>query len=191
MTHTEVKLQDAGAQMKLALQNGGDEVVFRTCINAFLAAARSVTMIMEQESKGFPQLHAWYKDQTSAMSKDPLCTFFVDQRNLSIHRTVVQPQRESFIVKNSQRWRLQDPERGSIAAGRFTTPSDGPDAAVGDVIFAGHDHAFTWTFPDARNFMPDDSCNVIRLCEMHFIRLRVMVDEWLEKRRQFITENAG
>lgn len=104
MTHTEVKLQDAGAQMKLALQNGADEVMFRTCINGFLAAARSVTMIMEQESKACPQLHAWYKDQTSVMSNDPLCIFFVDQRNLSIHRAVVQPQREAFIVKNSQRW---------------------------------------------------------------------------------------
>jgi len=177
--------------MKLALQHGADDVMFRTCINAFLAAARSVTMIMEQESEACPPLHDWYKDQTSAMSKDALCRFFVNQRNLSIHKAVVQPKRAFFVVKNAEWWRQRHPERGWIAAGKFTTPDEGPDAAVGDVIFAGRDHALTWIFPDAPQGMADDTCNVIRLCETYFIRLRLMVADWLEKRLQFMNAKVG
>ena len=42
ITDTQLKLRDAGIQMKLALRNARDDDFFRSCINAFITAARSI-----------------------------------------------------------------------------------------------------------------------------------------------------
>lgn len=48
MTAVQLKLQDAGTQMKLAIANSTDEAIFRSCINSYISLARSVTFVMEE-----------------------------------------------------------------------------------------------------------------------------------------------
>jgi hypothetical protein len=86
ISDTQLKLRDAGIQMKLALRNARDDDFFRSCVNAFISAARSVTMVMERESADSPALLSWYKDQTSVFAQDPLFRFFNNQRVHTIHR---------------------------------------------------------------------------------------------------------
>jgi hypothetical protein len=59
ITETQLKLRDAGTQMKLAIENNGNEDIFRSCINAYISAARSVAMVMEKESAVNSDLLVW------------------------------------------------------------------------------------------------------------------------------------
>jgi hypothetical protein len=72
VTDTEKKLRDAETQFRLALQSHGDEETVRSCINAFIAHGRSVTLVMQAESgaTGLP-LRAWYDSRMAALLASP------------------------------------------------------------------------------------------------------------------------
>ncbi|MFN2514549.1 MAG: hypothetical protein ABR568_24460, partial [Pyrinomonadaceae bacterium] len=91
ITETQLKLRDAGTQMKLAVENNGNEDVFRSCVNGYISAARSVTMIMEKESAIYPELLAWYKAQMAELGKLPIMKFFNERRVHTIHRGNIKP----------------------------------------------------------------------------------------------------
>jgi len=182
-TETEAKLRDAGIQMKLALQNGVNEDVFRSCINAFITAARSVTMVMQRESAHNEPLLAWYKLQTESLGRTPLFRFFNSQRTYTIHRGVIQPSNRTYPVRDYQRGQpLLDGGR-LLETGTFTLADDDFGMHPDDVFFAVGQHAaIFWSFPEARTFFPDESANVIRLCEQYFLALKRLVQEWLVMR---------
>ena len=90
-TETQLKLSDAATQMKLALANPGDIDVVRSCVNAFISHARSVTFVMQRESSGNPREEDWYAEKQEQLKNNPLMKFFNDQRVYSIHRGVVVP----------------------------------------------------------------------------------------------------
>ena len=48
ITETQLKLRDASIQMKLAIDNIGDEEIFRSCVNAYILAARSIFDVMKE-----------------------------------------------------------------------------------------------------------------------------------------------
>lgn len=50
MTDTEMKLLDAVTQFDLAA-NSDDEAMVRSCINAMIDMGRSVTLVMQKESR--------------------------------------------------------------------------------------------------------------------------------------------
>jgi len=52
-------------------------------LNAFLAAARSVTFLVQKELARVPGFVAWWDGQRSLLSNDPAATFFLKLRNFS------------------------------------------------------------------------------------------------------------
>jgi hypothetical protein len=188
ITDTQLKLRDAGIQMKLASEKATNDDVFRSCINAFIATARSITMVMERESAPNAVLLAWYKQQTSILGAQPLFRFFNEQRVHTIHKGVVRPERGGFAVSDMRWWQQHDPQRGLVTAGRFRAQGEEPPAQVGDVIITGPNFAITWSFPGAVSVLPSGSTNVFRLCEEYSIQLKSLVHLWLAKRQEICRE---
>lgn len=156
ITETQLKLRDAGTQMKLAIENVGDEDVFRSCVNAYISAARSVTMIMEKESAIYPELLAWYKAQMAELGKLPIMKFFNERRVHTIHRGNVKPVSYKMPI-----WDM-------VVDGKKLEPGTGIMTV--------------WTFDNVNEYMPGKSGNVFNLCEQYFLILRTLVHEWLSQK---------
>jgi hypothetical protein len=153
ITETQLKLIDAGTQMKLAVENIGNEDILRSCINAYISAARSITMLMEKESAVYPELLAWYKAQTAELGKLPIMKFFNDQRVHTIHRGNVKPVSHTVPIRNM----VVDGEKLEPGTGTMTV----------------------WVFDNANEYLPGRSGNVFRLCEQYFLILKDLVHQWL------------
>ncbi len=157
MTETEKKLRDAATQMRLALADAGNIEVVRSCVNAFLSHARSVTMVMEAESAGNAHLLRWYKDYVKAKTDCPVARFFVAKRNHSIHRASVPLQDKNFTILN-------------LKVNGVSVPGVG----VGTGLY----------FDGVEDHIPGDNGNVFRLCEQYFLLLKEIVEAWLAKRAE-------
>lgn len=189
MTDVELKLQDAATQMLLAIANSSDEKIFRSCINAFLSHARSVTFVMQAESSD-PALKDWYMTQMERLQKVPLMRFFNAQRVHSIHRGVVVPRSTSYQTAESK-FRYETSADGRThLVGEMIVLSDSRPADLGDVADVRPDGSIsTWCFDGVKEFIPSDTGNVPRLCEQYFLILKWLVQEWLRERKQLITNN--
>jgi hypothetical protein len=157
LTDTELKLRDAATQMKLALQPGTDDETLRSCINAYLSHARSVTFVMQKESSDYPELMAWYDGQMSHLKELPIMKFFNEKRVHTIHKGVVKPIKHVTPV-----WDLK--------------VNGVPQPGQGTMTF--------WQFDGVGDFIPGSSGGVFRLCEQYFMILRRLVIEWLKKRKE-------
>lgn len=153
ITETQLKLRDAGTQMKLAIENNGNEDIFRSCVNAYISAARSVTMVMEKESAIYPELLAWYKTQTAELGKLPIMKFFNDRRVHTIHRGNVKPISHTMAI-----WDM-------VVNGKKLEPGTGTMTV--------------WVFDNINEYMPGKSGNVFNLCEQYFLILKNLVHLWL------------
>jgi hypothetical protein len=147
---TQLKLRDAGNQMKLALSNWGDEDVFRSCVNSYISHARSVTFVMQKESSGNPELVEWYEKQMENLKQLPIMKFFNEQRVHIIHRGIVRPVSHSFPI----------------------------DELTVDGESLGKATATTYVFSDAHKYIPNSNGNVGKLCEQYFTILKTLVHEW-------------
>ena len=156
ITETQLKLRDAGTQMKLAIENNGHEDIFRSCINAYISAARSVTMVMEKESAIYPELLAWYKGQMAELGKQPVMKFFNDRRVHTIHRGNVKPVSHTMPI-----WNM-------VVNGKKLEPGTGTMTV--------------WLFDNADEYMPGKSGNVFNLCEQYFLILKNLVHQWLNQK---------
>jgi hypothetical protein len=125
-----------------------DEDFFRSCINAFISAARSITMVMERESKKNPELWAWYKSQTERFAGDAVMQFFNEQRVLTIHRGNVKPKAQHIPLQNKA------------------------------VAEANHGTVSIWVFDNVNASVPDETGNVLRMCDDYLQSLERMVIEW-------------
>ena len=153
ITETQLKLRDAGIQLKLAIQNTGDEVIFRSCINAFIMASRSILEVMKEESQTSQQLLEWYDLQLSKLKQTPVERFFFQQRELTMHLGNVKPRSLTTSIKNF--------------------------VVNGEQIFDEEAILIAWVFDGIEEFVPGDSGNVIRLCDQHFFILKPLVHAWL------------
>lgn len=149
MTETEIKLQDTAIQFQLAISNMDDEAVFRSCINSFISAARSITMVMEKESSKNTELLDWYKSKTEEFATNPVMKFFNSQRVHTIHRGNVKPKSQPMPVRNIE-------------------GEPGPDDSMMSI----------WVFDDIAEFLTDETGNVFRLCDQYLQTLAGMVQEW-------------
>lgn len=147
---TQLKLRDAGNQMKLALANWGDEDIFRSCVNSYISHARSVTFVMQKESSGNSELLKWYEERMAELKQLPIMKFFHEQRTHIIHRGIVRPVSHTIPVKEI------------IVEGKKLT---------GGTVT-------TWAFSDAHKYIPGSNGNVGKLCERYFLILKDLVHEW-------------
>jgi hypothetical protein len=157
LTETQLKLRDAAIQMKLALRKTTDDETLRSCINAYLSHARSVTFVMQKESGDNTELKAWYESQMARLKELPIMKFFNDKRTHTIHKGVVKP-----IKHEAPIW----------------------DVKVNGVALPGQGKMTFWRFDGVDEFIQGSSGGVFRLCEEYFKILRWLVIEWLKKRKE-------
>lgn len=155
ITETQLKLRDAGIQMKLAIDNIGDEEVFRSCVNAYILAARSIFDVMKEESLGNDNLMAWYSSTSPTLMELPIVRFFGKQREITMHRGVVKPNTLSVPIRNIR------------MNGQQVSP---------------HGTMWVWLFDSVQDHLPEDQGNVPRLCEQYFLILKQFVHAWLQQR---------
>lgn len=182
MTETEQKLQDAGTQMRIAIANSSDELIFRSCINGYVALARSVTMVMERESGSGP-LKEWYKSTVASLAASPVFKFFNSQRVYSIHKGVLSPRSVSHRAEKARFWSEQGDSEKQVLAGEMEISAERLAIAEDDVMTVSSTGEVTaWIFDDVEEFVPGDTGNVLRLCETYFVGLKWLIQEWVKQR---------
>lgn len=155
ISETQLKLRDAGIQMKLAVQHIGDDAIFRSCVNAFITASRSILEVMKEESLCNEQLLNWYDTQVLALKGIPVERFFFQQRELTMHRGNVKPRLLTAPITNMMLNGEKLFDKGTM---------------------------FVWRFDGIDKYMPGSSGNVVKLCEQHFLLLKQLVHAWLAQR---------
>ena len=159
MTETEMKLQDAEAQLRLALHHTGDEGTVRSCINSLISAARSVTFVMQRESSDSPELADWYKTRIAELDKTrvgPILRFFSDCRTYSIHKGVILPNKVTATIT-------------ALTINGVPQVTKNPSMTF-------------YRFDGIDKYLPNDSGGVYRLCEQYLATLRALVADWIRKR---------
>lgn len=190
-SETVLKLYDAANQMKLALANQDNEAMFRSCINSFVSTARSVTMVMEKECKPI-NMTDWYKSKMESLGGSPLFKFFNDQRVYSIHKGVIQPIKKGHEVISSKFWYMENKKGEKIINGNAEIEADIPSYNTGDITSFSEDGTmWAWFFDDVKKRMPDDTGNVLRLCETYYLCLKWLVEEWFREQHRRGVINAN
>ena len=155
MTETEIKLTDAKVQLDLAMssENVYKIDVVRSCINAFISIARSVTFTMQKESGSFEKYLKWYENKQVEMRLNPLLKFFNEQRVISIHHRSIQPSQRIMKISEIE-------QNGQVVGVNGT--------------------AMVYEFDDFDKIIAGDSGNVFRLCLEYYDYLYHLVKEWKE-----------
>ena len=153
MTETEIKLRDAATQMQLLLKNNSNEQIVRSCINSYISFGRSVTFVMQKESSSSPELLSWYKKQMDELQKLPIIRFFNEKRVYSVHKGVVKPNLKSTPIH---------------------------DLEINGIRQSGNSFMFEWKFDGVQEYIPNDSGNMLRLCEEYYLILKSLVLSWLQ-----------
>jgi hypothetical protein len=153
MTDTETKLSYTKTQLALAMKHIDEYDVVRSCINAFISSARSVTFAMQKESGNSIKFATWYATKQSETKTNPMLRFFNEQRNISIHQRSVEPNQRTATIQQVE------------VAGRVV--------GIGGTVTA-------FEFVGYGTFVPGDSGNVFRICEQYFSYLESLVQEWLD-----------
>ena len=157
MTETEMKLRDAATQMKIVIGEGKDDDTIRSCVNAYISHARSVTFVMKKESAVHPDLEKWYGEKSEQLKKDPLMKFFNEKRTYTIHKGVITPKKTTLPI-----W----------------------DLVIDGVPQPGKGTATIHTFEGVDEYLPGHNGNMYVLCEQYFIKLKGLVKDWLRKRKE-------
>lgn len=152
MTETETKLVDARVQLELAETNGADFERVRSCINAFISSARSVTFAMQKESSGSKEFDAWYAAKQAEMKANPMLRFFHEQRTISIHERSVRPNQRTVPILH---------------------------VSIGGRIVGTGGTVMTYEFNEYRDYVPEDNGNVFRISKQYYSYLEQLVEEWL------------
>ncbi len=184
---TVLKVQDAAVQLRLAFESQHSEAIVRSCINSFISAARSVTLVMQRESSVYPDLVAGYERLQPELAASPLFKFFNEARVHSIHRGVVRPRRDDIQFKAIETNFLNVPPDELEARWRLVAGPEAPVMQLGD-IFGGNntDTVSFWTFEDIQRYIPGDSGNVFRLCNTYLRQLQDILSAWLAERDRLI-----
>ena len=85
MTATQQKLNEAIIMFDQARGASNDYTVFIANLNAFVSAARSVTLVMQKEFDSIGGFKQWYKDKQQDMEKDKEFKFFNNLRVDTVH----------------------------------------------------------------------------------------------------------
>jgi len=157
LTDTELRLNHAAQQIKLAFKYSDQEKSFCSCVDSYITLARSVPAIMQEETVHSPRLLLWYKDQVTNLKKLPTVNFFNQRKNPSIYKDKENPEK-----KVPSRYKLN----------------------VLDLVEEDEALINAWKFKDVEKYIPEDSGNVLDLCRKHFHILSWFVSEWLRKRRE-------
>lgn len=85
MTATQEKLNEAIIMLEQAKLASNDYTVFIANLNAFVSAARSVTLVMQKEFHSIAGFKKWYIEKQQSMNEDEEFKFFNRLRVDTVH----------------------------------------------------------------------------------------------------------
>ena len=91
MTNTKQKLLETKYFLERMIENQAERDKFKYNLSAFLAAFRSVTMIMQKEFNKVSGFANWYQVQQEKMKADDKMKLLNTKRTMTIHQQLVQP----------------------------------------------------------------------------------------------------
>lgn len=170
-TDTREKLFEARYFLGYMKKKQSDRDAFKYNLSAFLAASRSVTLIMQTEFGKVLGFEEWYAKKQSEMQNDETMRLLNDKRVMTIHQQPVRPQAHVNIGIT---------EHVTISAGvsivitrvdgtierRESEPTSPPASAKSEVTIE-----WRWYF----NELPEK--DVVVLCEKHMVKLETLVAE--------------
>ena len=91
------KLEAAAYHLEQMTKNLNDSKIFSYYLDAFLSSSRSVTFALKKEFSKNAKLMAWYIEKQNEMRKDPLMSFFVQMRNVTVKEGTPDKKTEASI----------------------------------------------------------------------------------------------
>ena len=85
MRGTQQKLNEAIVMLEQAKEASNDYTVFIANLNAFVSAARSVTLVMQKEFHSIDGFEHWYEDKQQDMKQHEEFEFFKNLRVDTVH----------------------------------------------------------------------------------------------------------
>lgn len=91
MSDTREKLLESKYFFERMTETQPDRYAFKYNLSAFLAAARSVTAIMQKEFDKVSGFKDWYENIQAKLQSDDTMKLFKDKRDVTIHQQPVRP----------------------------------------------------------------------------------------------------
>jgi hypothetical protein len=169
MTDTREKLLEARYFLKLMKEKQSDRDAFKYNLSAFLAAARSVTLIMQREFDKVSGFKEWYAEKQAKMQSDETMRLLNDKRVMTIHQRPVRPNAH-INVSASEHITLSDSISIVVTRADGTvermesepTPPPEPAKTEGTT-------EWRWYFDE----LPEK--DVVTVCEEHIAKLETLV----------------
>ena len=171
ITDTREKLLEARYFLEQMKERQSDRDAFKYNLSAFLAAARSVTLIMQKEFGKAPGFKNWYAEKQSKMQSDKTMRLLNDKRVMTIHQQPVRP-RAHVNVRSSEHITISESISIIITRANGTVerweskPTPPPAPAKTNVTTE-----WRWYF----NELPEK--DVVTVCEEHIVKLESLVAE--------------
>lgn len=173
MSDTRDKLVEAEYFVERMAETQSDRDAFKYNLSAFLAAARSVTAIMQKEFDKMYSFKDWYEEMQAKLQSNDTMRLLKNKRDVTIHQRPVRP-RAHVNVSTAERETLTDSMSVVITRpdGTIERQESGPTP---DPMPARPD---TETEPEWRWYfdeLPDK--DVVTACEEHIAKLDIIVRE--------------
>ena len=171
MTNTREKLLEAKYFLERMKEKQSDQDAFKYNLSAFLAAARSVTLIMQKEFDKVSGFKDWYAEKKAKMQSDEAMRFLNHKRVMTIHKKPVQPHAhvnvgisEHIVLSDSVSVVITHAD-GTIERSESEPPAPSvPTETEGTM-------EWRWYFDE----LPEK--DIVSVCEEHIAKLETLVTE--------------
>ena len=171
MTDSREKLLEAKYFLERMKEMQSDRDVFKYNLSAFLAAARSVTFIMQTEFDKVTGFGEWYTEKQSKMRNDETMRLLNDKRVMTIHTQPIQPRAHVNVnitehVTISASISMVITRADGTIERRESEPTPPPAPAKTEVTTE-----WRWYFDEL------SEKDVVTLCGEHIVKLETLVAE--------------
>jgi len=171
MTDTREKLLEAKYFLERMMEKQSDRDAFKYNLSAFLAAARSATLIMQREFDKVSGFKEWYAEKQAKMQSDKAMKLLNDKRVMTIHQQLVRP-RAHVNVCISEHVTVSESisivvTRADGTVERRESESMPPSAPARTEVTT----EWRWYFDE----LPEK--DVVTVCEEHIVKLETLVAE--------------
>ena len=135
-------------------------------------------MVLERECE-YLDMRDWYKAQTNKLGQTPLFKFFNEQRVHTIHKGVIKPSRVLHEIESAEYWYETDEKGVQKLRGHAIVKTEQLNISSRDITqVSSKGTVSAWRFSGVEKHLPNDSGNVLRLCENYYRILKWLVEEW-------------
>ena len=171
MSDTREKLQESEYFLKLMTLTQAERDTFKYNLSAFLAASRSVTLIMQKEYDKISGFKQWWSEKQEKMRSDDAMKLLNEKRVMTIHTQPVRPRaqvnvtiKEHITVSDSVSIVITHTDGTVDRRESELTPPSVPAKTEGNT-------EWRWYFDE----LPKK--DVLTLCKEHIAKLDALVKE--------------